>query len=334
MRHLVALLFILSTISTALAGETLDQVKRFNQLRCGVSDWMPGFAIRDDTGSWSGMDVDFCRGVAAAVLGNPKKVSFLPLASRARFSALLSKEVDLLARNSTWTIGRAASFGVIFLEPLFFTSQAFMVRAEEAHLGLAGLDRTRVAVIQGATHERNLQDVAGKTGLTFEAVPFNSWEKALEALARGDCRGVTGDRVTLMAGRLFAMDDPTHYVILPDVLSKEPISPVIRFDDPQWASLTQAVRALLVAAEEYGLTQETVDIPSQKSVDAKLLLERADALSRQLGVSPGWAVRVIKAVGNYGEVFDRNLGAGSPFGLPRGFNALWTKGGLMWAQPF
>ncbi|MDQ7832436.1 MAG: transporter substrate-binding domain-containing protein [Desulfovibrionaceae bacterium] len=334
MRHVLVLFLILGTASAGLAGETLERVKRIGVVRCGVADWMPGFALRDGNGAWTGIDVDFCRAVAAAALKDPDKVSFLPLVSRARFPALLSKEVDILARNTTWTIGRAASFGVVFLEPLFFTSQAFMIRAEDAAHGLAALDHARVAVIQGATHERNLEDVAEKTGLTFEPVPFTSWEKALEALARGECRGATGDRITLMAGRLYALDDPTRYVILPEVHSKEPISPVVRFDDPQWANLAQAVRAVLMAAEEYGFTRASAAGLDPDNVDARLLLERTDALSRQLGVEPGWAARIIAAVGNYGEMFERNLGAGSPFGLPRGFNSLWKNGGLMWAQPF
>jgi len=334
MRHIIALVLVVCTSCPGIAGETLDRARRLGAVRCGVADWLPGFALRDEQGVWSGMDVDFCRAVAAAALSDPDKTSFLPLTSRARFTALLSKEIDLLARNTTWTIGRAASFQVYFVEPIFFTSQAFMVRAQDAAQGIAALDKARVGVIRGATHEKNLEDVEGKTGLTFEAVPFESWEQALAALAAGDCRGVTGDRITLMAGRLRGPGDPDAYVVLPEYYSKEPISPVVRFDDPQWANLAQAVRAMLLAAEEYGLTQATAFRPEMQSIDARQLLARADALSRQLGVAPGWAVRVIAAVGNYGEVFDRNLGAQSPFGLPRGFNRQWKDGGLLWAQPF
>ncbi|NDY55471.1 transporter substrate-binding domain-containing protein [Desulfovibrio sulfodismutans] len=334
MRYIVALFLVFFTSCPVFAGATLDRVNRLGVVRCGVADWLPGFALQDENGVWSGMDVDFCRAMAAAALADPDKVSFLPLTSRARFTALLSKEVDLLARNTTWTIGRSAAFGVFFVGPIFFTSQAFMVRASDAAAGLAALNGARVAVIRGATHEKNLEDVAEKTGLTFEAVPFDSWEQALTALGSGDCRGATGDRITLMVGRLRGPGRPDDYVILPEYYSKEPISPVVRFDDPQWATLAQAVRAMLLAAEEYGLTQAAASRPEAQSLDARLLLGRADALSKQLGVAPGWAARVVSAVGNYGEVFERNLGAGSPFGLPRGFNRQWKDGGLMWAQPF
>ncbi|MHC1712005.1 MAG: transporter substrate-binding domain-containing protein [Solidesulfovibrio sp.] len=335
MRRLMLLVLLVTfTASPSLAGDTLTRVKKDDVVNCGVGDGIPGFAQRDGNGNWSGLDVDFCRAVAAAVLGNPDKVAFLPLSSRARFTALLSKEIDLLARNTTWTIGRAAAFNVFFVGPIFYTGQAFMVRSTDAPIGLAALDKQKVAVVKGSTHEHNLADVSAKTGVAFDAVLFDTSEQAIEAFLKGECRGVTADKAQLAASRIFAPGGPDNFTILPQLYSIEPLSPVVRFDDTQWATLLQGIRSVLVASEECGLTQESIRQDLAANMEGRLLLGRCDALSRQLGVPPGWAERIIAATGNYGEIFERNFGATSPLNFPRAYNRLWKDGGILWAPPF
>ncbi len=330
----VALFACLCAAAPCPAGETLANARKRGVVRCGVSDGVPGFSTTDAAGVWAGMDVDYCRAVAAAVLGDPGKTAFLPLASRARFTALLGKEIDLLARNTTWSIGREVVFDVEFVGTFFLTGQAFLVRSGDAPAGLAGLDRARVAVIRGSTHVRNLDDVAAKAGVAFEPVLFDTAEQARDAFFSGDCRALTGDGAMLAAWRALAEDGSGRYALLPELYSKEPLSPVVRRDDGRWLTVLRAVLAVVVAAEECGLTRDNVREAAAGNVAGRLLLERAESLAGPLGLEPGWAVRAIAAVGNYGEIFERNVGAGSSLRLDRGINRLWKDGGLLWSPPF
>lgn len=331
------LLLLASLLSLAvapcIAGETLSGVKKNGVVRCGVGDNIPGMAMQDASGAWSGMDIDFCRAVAAAVLGDPGKCAFLPLVSRARFTSLMSKEIDLLARNTTWTIGREAAFNVAFVGPLLFTRQAIAVRKEDAPNVRTVLDKARIGVVRGSTHVRDIEEIAARNGLSFEAVLYDSTAQAWKGFVSGECRGVLGDETVLAAERSLTPDGAKLIEIIAQASGREPLSPATRQDDGQWTTVLRGVLSLLVAAEECGLTQANVADAAGRSVAGRLLLERAGVLAKPLGIPADWGVQVIKAVGNYGEMFSRNLGSGSPLKLERDLNRLWKDGGLIWAPP-
>jgi general L-amino acid transport system substrate-binding protein len=327
---------LLLAVSPCLAGDTLTSVKGRGLVRCGVASDVPGFAERDASGKWTGFDVDFCRAVAAAVLDSPDKVSFLPLSTSARFTALMAREVDLLVRNTTWSLSREAMLGVEFTGAMFFTGQAFMVPAQAAAGGLKGLDGVTVGTAKGSTHVQNLDEMAVTHGLRFKIVLYDSVEEARDAFFAGKCQALSEDAVLLAAFRTEAPGGPEAYAILPERFSKEPISPAVLRGDAQWTLTVKSVQAALISAEECGLTRDV----AAKGLDpvtnpaAALLLRRADALAKPLGLEPGWALRAIRTAGNYGEMYDRNLGAQSPLRLERGQNKLWNQGGLLFAPPF
>lgn len=335
--HVKILLLLAALVSFAvapcIAGETLSGVKKNGVVRCGVGDNIPGMAVQDASGMWSGMDVDFCRAVAAAVLGDPGKCAFLPLASRARFSSLMSKEIDLLARNTTWTIGREAAFTVAFVGPLLFTRQAVAISKEDAPTVRAALNKAKIGVVRGSIHVHDIEEIAARNGMSFEPVLYDSTAQAWKGFVSGECRGVLGDETVLAAERSLTQDGTKLIEIIAQASGREPLSPATRQDDGQWTTALRAVLSLLVAAEECGLTQANVADAAGRSVAGRLLLERATALAKPLGIPPDWGVQVIKAVGNYGEMFARNLGADSPLKLERDLNRLWKDGGLIWAPP-
>ncbi|WP_051272357.1 transporter substrate-binding domain-containing protein [Fundidesulfovibrio putealis] len=334
MKILLLLVAVVSfAVAPCIAGETLSAVKKNGVIRCGVGDNIPGMAMQDATGTWSGMDIDFCRAVSAAVLGDPAKCAYLPLASRARFTSLMSKEIDLLARNTTWTIGREAAFNVAFVGPLLFTRQAIAVRKEDASAVRAALDKAKIGVVRGSTHVRDIEEIAARTGLTFDPVLYDSTAQAWKGFVSGECRGVLGDETVLAAERSLMPDGTKLIEIIAQASGREPLSPATRQDDGQWTTVLRGVLSLLVAAEECGLTQANIADVANRSVAARQLLERAGALAKPLGIPPDWGVRVIESVGNYGEMFSRNLGAGSPLKLDRDLNRLWKDGGLIWAPP-
>lgn len=335
--HVKILLLLASLLSLAvapcMAGETLVAVKNNGVIRCGVGDNIPGMAMQDANGAWSGMDVDFCRAVAAAVLGDPAKCVYLPLTARARFTSLMSKEIDLLARNTTWTIGREAAFNVAFAGPLLFTRQAIAVSKEDASAVRAALDKARIGVVRGSTHVRDIEEIAARNAITFEPVLYDSPTLAWKGFVSGECKGVLGDEIVLAAERSLMPDGEKLIEIIAQQNAREPISPATRQDDSQWTTMLRGVLSLLVAAEECGLTQVNIADVANRSVAGRQLLERAAAMAKPLGLPPDWSVRVIESVGNYGEMFARNLGAGSPLNLDRDLNRLWKDGGLIWAPP-
>jgi len=336
-RFVPALIFIcLLLASPCGAGETLDTVLARKTLRCGVSPDIPGLALHDAQGQWSGMDADFCRAVAAAVLQTPDKVSFLPLPTRARFSSLLSKEIDLLSRNTSQTLGRESQLAVLFAGPLFITGQSFLVRSEDGAKGLDDLRDAKVAVIKGSTHIRNLEDLAATHKLDLHPVLFESLDEAIRAFLDGQCTALTHDAPVLAAVRLLAPQGEQSLTILPGLHSLEIISPAVRQADIQWLLTVKAVLSALITAEELGVTAATLQAgPAQpKSASAVIFFNRTDALAASLGLTPGWAGRVVSAVGNYGEMFERNLGAQGPLKLERGPNRLVRDGGMMYAVPF
>lgn len=312
---------------SAAAGETLEQVKTRGTVRCGVSEGIVGFSTKDASGRWSGLDADFCRAVAAAALGDGEKVTFLPLRASARFPALQLGTIDLLARNTTWTLSREAGLKVVFAGILFHDGQAFMVPAPSRVKSVSQLNGATICVEKGTTHELSLAEYFGARDMTVTPLVIDSPTEVADAFFAGRCGAYTSDTAQLVAARLRT---PTGRAarILPDRISKEPLGPVVRRGDDDWQTLVRWVLFALVAAEENGITRESAGTSL-----ARRALVADGGLAKALGTDPDWALRAVQSVGNYGEMFDRNLGARSPLKLERGLNRLWTQGGLMYAPP-
>ncbi|MBC8751136.1 MULTISPECIES: amino acid ABC transporter substrate-binding protein [Paraburkholderia] len=313
-------------------GQRLAQVKARGVLRCGVSEGITGFSSHDAAGLWAGIDVDFCRAVAAAALGSPDRVAFVPLRASERFPALEDGVIDVLARNTSWTLLRESTLGVQFAGVLFYDSQAFMVRTQGAPQTLAGLRDAAVCVEKGTSSQAHLLAYSAANRLNLRPLVFASAAEAGAAFFSGRCSAWTSDASQLAAARLHAPGGPQTWVILPERISQEPLGPAVRGDDLSWLVLVRWVLFGLLAAEELGVTRANL---AQRSHEAVVLqaLVAGDEVDRSLGVESGWMLRAVQAVGNYGELFDRNLGPHSPFDLERGLNRLWTQGGLMYAPP-
>lgn len=335
---LLALLGVLAVTSAgALAGEVLAGVKARGLVRCGVSEGIQGFSQQDRTGRWQGLDADFCRAVAAAVLGDGERVEFIPLKSSSRFPALQSKHIDLLVRNTTWTLIREAVLKVQFPAVLFYDGQAFLVPAN------AGIDTPRqlsgatVCVEKGTTHQRNLKRYAEQHGLSLAPLVIDSAAEVAAAFFAGRCAAYTSDASQLAAARIAAPGGPDAYVILPERISKEPLAPVVWEGDPQWTTLVRWVLFALILAEEEGITQANLEAKLAAGGGQLAWMagqeEVRDLLGQAIGIDPGWGARAVKAVGNYGEIYARNLGTDSPLKIERGPNRLWTDGGLLYAPP-
>jgi general L-amino acid transport system substrate-binding protein len=319
----------------ARAGETLDAVRSRGVLRCGVSEGIPGFSFQDASGRWRGMDVDFCRAVAAATLGSPEKVRFVPLKASARFPALRAGKVDLLVRNTTWTLVREAALGVQFPAVLFYDGQGFMVPASAAVKTPADLANKTVCVEKGTTHAKRLVEHFGARGLKISALVVDSAAGVAAAYFGGRCAAYTSDASQLAAMRLRAPGGARTHVILPERISKEPLGPVVLDGDTQWVTLVRWILFALIRAEEAGITQDKVreGIWSRRDQTGQIIVDKRDVVGRALGLSGDWAARTIKAVGNYGEMYERNFGRGSGLEIERGLNRLWLQGGLMYAPP-
>ena len=321
--------------SAALAGPTLDKTKAAGTLRCGVSTGLAGFGAPDGKGTWAGLDVDVCRAVAAGVLGDAAKVTYVPLTSSQRFPAIQSGEVDLLSRNATHTLTRDTELGLNFGPPTFYDGQGFMVRASLGVTSAKALDGASVCVEPGSTAELNLQDYARRANITLNPIVIDNQANIEQAFFTGRCDAYSTDRSSLAASRAAKSGNPDDYVILPETISKEPLAPAVRHGDDEWLDIVDWTVWLLISAEEKGITSQNVD-QMLKSTDPET--------QRMLGVVPGmgkalhlddrWGYNVIKQVGNYGEIFDRNVGAKTPLKLERGLNRLWTNGGLMYSPPF
>ena len=317
------------------AGETLALVQSRGVVRCGVSDGILGFSAKDTSGRWSGLDADFCRAVAAAVLGDAEKATFVSLKSSTRFPALQARTIDLLVRNTSWTLTREATLKVQFPAVLFYDSQGFMVAKKSAVKQAADLKGATVCVEKGTTHEQHLVDYFGARGIGVKPVEVDSAREVAQSFFAGRCLAYTSDVSQLAAARLSAPGGPSAFVILPERISKEPLGPVVLRGDDDWITLVRWVLFTLVTAEECGVTRDNVAAGKQVNDDPRWgrLRDPDDQLAKALGMRGGWAVRAIKAVGNYGEMFERNLGRGSPLNMERGLNRLWTDGGLMYAPP-
>jgi len=331
---IAAALALASVVVPAHAGKTLDAVKARGQVVCGVNTSGPGFSNADSQGRWTGLDVDFCRAVAAAVLSDASKVKYVPLNSQQRFSSLQAGEIDVLSRNSTWTLTRDASLGVVFTGINYFDGQGFMVPKKLKIDSAKKMNGATVCVQAGTTSEKNVADYFGANGMKYKPVVFDTAEAITSAFFAGRCQVYTTDMSDLAGARTKA-PNADDYVILPQVISKEPLGPSVRRGDDEWFQIVRWTLFAMIEAEEDGLTQANVDQQktSNKDPGVQRFLGVSEDTGKLLGLDAGWAYRIVKQVGNYGESFERNLGPKTPVGLPRGVNNLWTKGGLMYAPP-
>jgi general L-amino acid transport system substrate-binding protein len=329
-----ALALLIALPGAAQAGKTLDAVRARGQLVCGVNTVQAGFTMIDSRGAWSGLDVDFCRAVAAAVLKDPARVKFVPLSAQQRFAALQAGEVDVLARNSSWTLTRDASLGIVFAAINYFDGQGFMVPRKYKVASARELAGATICIQSGTTSEKNVAAFFRAHGITYKPVVFDSAEASEAAYNAGRCQVVTTDvsDLTGMRGKLRA---PGEHMILPELISKEPLGPAVRRGDDDWFAIVKWTAYAMLEAEEDGIKQANVDQLRRQSFDpgVQRLLGVSEDMGKLLGLDREWAYRVVKAVGNYGESYERNLGAGSALKLPRGMNNLWNRGGLMYAPP-
>lgn len=319
----------------AHAGKTLDGIKSRGQIICGVSTGVNGFSAADSNGKWSGLDVDVCKALAAATLGDAEKVKYVPLTSQQRFTALQSGEVDLLARNTTFTLTRDASLGLSSTVVNYYDGQGFMVPVKSKLKNPKQLKGQTVCVQSGTTSEKNLASFSKAYGLNLKPVVFEKFEAANAAYFSGRCVAYTTDASGLASIRSKEAKDPKEHVILPDLISKEPLGPTVRRGDDEWFAIVKWVMYGLLEAEEYGVTQANVEQmkSSTDPVVQRLLGVGNEDTGKLLGLDKEWLARAIKATGNYGESFERNVGLKSSVGLPRGLNNLWNNGGLMYAYP-
>ena len=324
-------------VASAASAATLDDVKAKGFVQCGVNTALAGFSAPDDKGEWTGLDVDFCRAVAAAIFGDGTKVKFTPLSAKDRFTALQSGEIDVLSRNTTWTINRDTALGLNFAGITYYDGQGFMINAKK----LPGVNSTlqlsgaSVCVQSGTTTELNLADYFKANNLEYNPVVFEKVEEANAAYDSGRCDAYTTDQSGLYAIRL-TLAAPGDHVVLPEIISKEPLGPAVRQGDDQWLDIVKWTYFALLAAEELGVTKANVEeMKSSANPEIKRVLgvEAETKIGTDLGLTNDWVVNIVKAVGNYGEIFESNVGSGSPLKISRGINALWTKGGLQYGPP-
>ena len=330
-----ALAALATTALPALAGKTLDAIKQRDQIAVGVSTGVAGFSAADSQGQWTGLDVDVAKAVAAAVLGDASKVRWVPLTSQQRFTALQSGEVDVLSRNTTFTLTRDASLGLQQTAVVFFDGQGFMVPAKTKLKSAKQLKGATVCVQSGTTTEKNLTDFSRANKLNLKPVVFEKFEAANAAYFAGRCQAYTTDTSGLASVRAKEAKDPKDHVILPERISKEPLGPLVRRGDDEWFTIVRWTVFGLLEAEENGITQANVDKLKAASEDpvVQRLLGKSEDTGKLLGLDRDWLARAIKAVGNYGEIYERNVGEKTSVGLPRGQNHLWNQGGLHYAWP-
>lgn len=321
--------------SPAFAGKTVDAIKSRGQVICGVNTGLAGFSAADSSGKWTGMDVDVCRAVAAAVLSDPEKVKYVPLNAQQRFTALQSGEVDVLARNTTFTLTRDASLGLSQTAVTYYDGQGFLVTKKSNIKSAKQLKGQTVCVQSGTTTEKNLTDFSKAAGLNIKPVVFEKLEAAEGAYFSGRCVAYTTDASGLASTRNKVAKTPADHVILPDLISKEPLGPMVRRGDDDWTAIVKWTIYGLLEAEEYGVTSANADDEKANSKDPVVgrLLGSSDDTGKLLGLDKEWLYRAIKATGNYGEIFERNVGPKSALQLPRGLNNQWNKGGIQYAPP-
>ena len=317
----------------SVSAQTLaDTIERGN-IRCGVNTGLPGFGFQDDAGEWTGFDVDYCRAVAAAIFGDPQAVVFSPLSAVQRFPALQNNEVDILARNTTWTMSRDTTLGFDFVGVNYYDGQGFMVREDLGVSSALELSGATVCVQSGTTTELNLADYFAANNLEYNPVVIESITDVNVTYDTGGCDALTTDASGLYASRL-ELGNPDEHIVLPEIISKEPLGPAVRQGDSQWFDVVKWVHFALLNAEEFGITQANVEEMKQsENVEIRRLLGTEGTFGADAGLPAEWAAEAIAAVGNYGEVFERNVGSETPLGIARGVNALWTDGGIQYAPP-
>ncbi len=317
----------------AQAATTLENIKSRGHVQCGVSQGLAGFSNPDDKGNWTGLDVELCQAVAAAVFGDSSAVKFSPLSAKERFTAISSGEVDILSRNTTWTMTRDTQLGLNFAGVNYYDGQGMMVPTDLGVTSATELDGAAVCTNTGTTTELNITDYFRANGMSFELVAFEKADEVVQAYDAGRCDVYTTDRSGLAAQRL-RMTDPNAHTVLPEIISKEPLGPVVRQGDDQWFNIVKWTHNAMVNAEELGVTSaNAAEMTKSDNPSIKRLLGTEGEFGSELGLSNDWALNIISQVGNYGESYDRNVGPDTALKLDRGTNALWTDGGLMYAPP-
>ena len=326
---------MISHAGQALAGKDLDAVKARGTLICGVAvGGIAGFMVVDSQGKWTGMNVDICRAVSAAIFGDSEKVKYVPLSGQQRFTALQSGEVDLLSNNSTWTLTRDSALGLDFVGITYYDGQGFMVNKKLGVKSAKELNGASICVLSGSTSELNIADYFRSNKLSFRPVLFEDPDQSRAAFFGGRCDAYSGDQARLYATRAANAPNPDDYVVLPEIISKEPLGPVVRHGDNQFADIVRWAQYAMLEAEEYGITSKNVDEMLKSETPAlKRILGVTPGMGKSLGVDEKWAYNIVKQVGNYGEVFDRNLGPNTVLKIPRGLNGPWRDGGMLYAPP-
>ena len=335
MKGLVVGITAVAAVATTgvASANTLDTVKQRGSVICGVSDGLPGFSMPDERANWTGIDVDTCRAIAAAVFGDPDKIQFRSLNARERFTALQSGEVDVLSRNTTWTLTRDASLGLNFTGVNYYDGQGFMVRESLGVSSPKELDGATVCIQAGTTTELNLADYFRANGMSYDALVFDTSDQTIQGFAANRCDVLTSD-ISQLAALRSKLDDPSSAVLLEELISKEPLGPVVRQGDDQWFNVVKWVLKAQINAEELGVTSSNVEeMKSSENPEIQRLLGTAGDFGQHIGLSADWAYNIVKGVGNYGEMFERNVGPDTPLGLPRGMNNLWNNGGILYAPP-
>lgn len=336
MKRVISTLILAATIgfaASSASAQVLNSVKQRGMLNCGANGSLAGFGLPDAQGNWTGLDVDFCKAVAAAVLGDSKKVKFVPLSAKDRFTALQSGEVDVLARNTTWTESRDTSLGLNFTGVNYYDGQGFMVRKSLKVNSALELNGASVCVQQGTTTEVNLADYFRANKMELKSVTFADADQTVKAYDAGRCDAFTTDASGLYSERL-RLAKPDDHIVLPEIISKEPLGPSVRHGDDQWFDIVKWVGFAMVVAEDLGVNSKNVDeMMKSNNPEIRRLLGVEGNFGEQLGLTKDCFYKIIKQVGNYGESFDRNVGEGSPLKIARGLNRLWTKGGIMYAPP-
>ncbi|EIJ43509.1 periplasmic component of amino acid ABC-type transporter/signal transduction system [Beggiatoa alba B18LD] len=315
------------------AGATFDAIKKKGFVQCGVNTGLPGFSSPDDKGNWTGLDVDFCRAVAAVVFGDATKVKFTPLNAKERFTALQSGEIDILSRNTTWILTRDASLGMNFVGTIYYDGQGFLVSKKLGVKSALELDGATVCIQAGTTTELNLADYFREKGMKYTPITFDNSDQTAQGFETGRCDVLTSDQSQLYALRI-KLKDPESAVVLPEVISKEPLGPSVRQGDNEWFNVVKWTLFALINAEEAGITSANVEAMKKNATPyLGRLLGNEGNMGELLGVPNDWVYKMVKQVGNYGEIFERNVGQGSPLKIARGLNALWTTGGIQYAPP-
>ena len=322
-----------SLAAASASAATLDDVKAKGHIQCGVSQGTPGFSNPDDMNRWTGLDVDFCRGVAAAIFNDPEAVRFTPLTAKDRFTALQSGEVDILSRNTTWTMGRDTALGLKFAGVMYYDGQGFMVRRDLGVTSAKELGGASVCTQTGTTTELNLADYFRTNSMEYEVVAFEQNAEVIDAYDAGRCDVFTTDASGLYATRL-KLANPDEHMVLPEIISKEPLGPVVRQGDDQWFNVVKWTFNALLVAEELGVNSENVDsMMDSDNPEIRRLVGAEGSFGEGIGLPNDWAVNIIKAMGNYGEIFERNVGPDTPLKIDRGVNNLWTEGGIQYGMP-